>query len=68
MYLLLVLELPGCDNESRAHRDATAHKDGTEDLVERGLEDEVGVVPAIAAHHASVLERTRGGRTRMGSA
>jgi hypothetical protein len=65
MYLLLVLELPGCDNKPRTHRDTTAHKNANEDLVERGLKDEVGVVPAVAAHHASVVIE-EGGRTRVG--
>jgi len=59
-YLLLVLEFPRSDDDPRAHRDAAAHKAGDKDLVERGLKDEVGVVPAVAAHHASALEE--GGR------
>lgn len=60
MYLLLVLKLPRSDDEPRTHRDAAAHKARDKELVERGLKDEVGVVPAVAAHHASVLEE--GGR------
>lgn len=53
-YLLLVLELPRCNDKSGTYCHAAAHKGTDKDFVERGLKDEVGVVSAVAAHHASV--------------